>query len=559
MRSRRRLLCEQRGAISVLAGLSLVVVVASTALSVDIGKEAWQKRSLQKTVDVISLDAVRAVGDRKDSLVDPYTKAVEYAQESATRNNYDYANTAAGNSLTVELGIADGSTKTFTVAAPADYGIANAVRITATTDVPFNFMPGTAHLTTQAIAMTDPEATFSIGSRLVGLDTTTSPILNSVLGGMLGGAVNLSAVGYNGLLAASVRLGDVWTNLGLGSASQILNTQVGVQSLASAAIAALNNQGDPASLTAATTLGTFVAQIANNAKFKFGDLLDLISGDPGAAADAKVDVLKLIGAASTLANGTNLLNLTVPITIPGVTTTTLKLGVIEHPRFATGPARKDGTGAWVTRAHTAQVRAQLDLSLTQKLQVLLSQGTVHLPVYVESAGATGELTAVQCAIPKTDSHATVHTTTSVVTGKIGTATDDSLHNPAVPADVRPGQIVSITGLVNVTGTATASMPASVSDLLVQLYQTLGTGGGSSVALSGQLLSSLALSVQVLGVGVNGTTVANNTLAIINPVLSTLDSTLLTPLKKALGPLGLEIGGADVTNHDTGCGRRRLIG
>jgi uncharacterized membrane protein len=249
--------------------------------------------------------------------------------------------------------------------------------------------------------------------------------------------------------------------------------------------------------------------------------------------------------------------MTLPITIAGVTATTLKLGVIEKPKIATGPARKDSNGNWVTQAHTGQVRMQLDLTLLQRLTVLLSQGVVHLPVYVEAAGATGELTNIRCAIPNSTSDITVRTTTQPVIAKVGTATDASLTSPGV-ATVNPGQIVTIAGLVNVTGTATSTMAGGVQDLVIQLLQTLTTGSANS-ALAAQLVSSLALQVQVLGLGVNATTVANNTLAILNPVLSTLDTTLLTPLKKAIGSLGLELGSADVTNMDTGCGYRRLIG
>jgi uncharacterized membrane protein len=554
---RRRLLCEQRGAISVLAGLSLVFVVAAAAFTVDLGQYSWKKRDLQKMVDVVSLDAVRAMGDRKDSVVDAYTKAVQFAQQAATRNGFDYTNTAAGHSLTVEIGIADATTKVFTVVGSSSYSEANAVRVTATSRSDNRFMPGNLGVTAQAVAMVDPIASFQIGSKLVSLDTTTSPLLNQVLKGMLGAGVNLTAVGYNGLAAGSVKLGDVWTQLGLGTTDQIMNSSVNYRNFLNAMVTVLNNQGDPSSVTAASYLGTLSAQVNSSTSFKFGDMLQVVSGDPGQAAAAKLDVLQMVGMAASVANGSNLLNMTLPITIPGVTTTTMKLGLIEKPKIATGPARKDSSGNWVTRAQTGQARLQLDLTLTQKLTVLLSQGTVHLPVYLEAAGAKGELTNIRCAIPATSGDITVRTTTQPVTAKVGTATDPSLTSPGV-ATVNPGQIVSMAGLVNVTGTATATMASSVQDLVIQLFQTL-TAGSSSVSLAAQLVSNLALTVQVLGLGINATTVANNTLAILNPVLSTLDSTLLTPLKKALGSLGIAIGGADVTNLNQDCGYRRLIG
>src|SRR5919108_6294268 len=119
---RRRLLCEQRGAISILAALSLLFVIASAAMTVDIGQATWKKRDLQKVLDVIALDAVRAVGDRKPTS-GCATYATQLAREAAGRNSFDYANTALGNSMAVQIGVADSKTKAFT--ATTDCNTAN--------------------------------------------------------------------------------------------------------------------------------------------------------------------------------------------------------------------------------------------------------------------------------------------------------------------------------------------------------------------------------------------------------------------------------------------------
>lgn len=549
---RKRLLCEQRGAISILAAMSLVFVVASAAMTVDIGSAAWQKRSLQKTVDVVSLDAVRALGDRRNPMIDHYVQTLDIAQKSATRNSFDYTDTANGNSLTIELGLADAATKAFTPVAAAQYSTANAVRVTATHRSDHKFMPGNVPLTTQAIAMVDQIASFSVGSRLARLDTGTSPILNSVLGQMLGSTLSLDAVSYNGLADGSVKMGDVWAELGLGSTSQILNSEVQMEDLLTATATALNNQGDPTSVAAATILGTFATQLTSTAHFKFGDMLNLATGEPGDAANAQMNVLEMIGMAASVANGTNLLNLTMPITIPGVTTTTLKMSVIEPPQFCFGCRVGD-------EAHTAQARIQLDITLLQKLTVLLQQGTVHLPVYLDAAGATGTLTAIRCDIPEEDGDITVHSIAEALNAKIGTATDASMTNGSIPAVVDPAQLVYILGLVRVTGTATATMPSSAADLLIPWHDYRSVGSASSVTLDDQLRASLALSVQVLGLGINATTVGNNLLSILTPVLNVIDTTLLAPLKEALAYLGIEVGGADVGNLDEDCANRRLIG
>jgi uncharacterized membrane protein len=552
---RKRLLCEQRGAISLMAAMSLLFVVPATALTVDIGQAAWKKRDLQKMVDVVSLDAVRAVGDRREPMLDHYVQALDFAQKSATRNGFDYTDVAQGNSLAIELGVADAATKAFTPSVSGQYATANAVRVTATHTSSNRFMPGDIPITTQAIAMVDQTALFSVGSRLARLDTSTSPIFNSILGGMLGSTLSLDAVSYNGLADASVTLGDVWAELGLASAEQILNSEVQFEDLLTATAQALNNQGDPTSVTAAGILGTFATQLSSSAHFKFGDLLGVNTGDPGDAANANMNVLEMIGMAASLANGTNLLNLTMPITIPGVTTTTIKMSVIEPPQLCGNPfpCRVGST------AHSAQARIQMNMTLLQKLNVLLSQGTVRLPVYIDAAGATGTLTAIRCDIPDEDGDITVHAVAEALTAKIGTATDSSLQDPSIPVVVNPAELVNMAGLVRVTGTATATMPASTADLVIPWHDVESVGSSSSVTLDNNLLANLALTVQVLGLGINANTVANNLLAIVNPVLGALDTTLFEPLKEALAFLGIEVGGADVANLDQDCANRRLIG
>jgi uncharacterized membrane protein len=314
----------------------------------------------------------------------------------------------------------------------------------------------------------------------------------------------------------------------------------------------LNNQGDPTSVAAATILGTFATQLNSTAHFKFGDMLNIVSGEPGEAANAHMNVLEMIGMAASLANGTNLLNLTMPITIPGVTTTSLKMSVIEPPQVCLNCRIGDS-------AHTAQARIQLDMTLLQKLTVLLSQGTVHLPVYLDAAGATGTLSAIRCDVPDEDGDITVHSVAEALNAKIGTATDASMTDGSIPAVVNPAELVNIVGLVRVTGTATATMPSTAADLVIPWHDVRSVGSSSSVTVDDQLLASLALSVQVLGLGVNATTVANNLLAILTPVLNTIDTTLLAPLKEALAFLGIEVGGADVANLDEDCAKRRLIG
>src|SRR5258708_32237912 len=95
------------GAVAVRPAASMLFVFAAVALSVDIGDIVWRQRQIQGVVDLASLDAVRALSDRRDPALTRCQQAVGYAQQSTARNNFDYS--LSGYSLKVQLGTEDAS------------------------------------------------------------------------------------------------------------------------------------------------------------------------------------------------------------------------------------------------------------------------------------------------------------------------------------------------------------------------------------------------------------------------------------------------------------------
>jgi uncharacterized membrane protein len=200
---------DERGAVAILTAASMLLVMTAVAMAVDVGDVVWRKRQLQRTVDLASLDAVRALGDRRDATQTRCAQAGSYAQQSALRNNFGYAN--PGNSLSIELGTVDRATKTFTsltdCSSVLDPPNATAVRVTGTTSVPFKFLPGTDGLSAQAVAgvpaqsggcvgacstnncpspcdtsPVDARAEITIGTKLSRFDSSKSPLLDSLFG-----------------------------------------------------------------------------------------------------------------------------------------------------------------------------------------------------------------------------------------------------------------------------------------------------------------------------------------------------------------------------------------
>lgn len=550
----------ERGAVLVLASISMVVVIGASALSVDLGRAVSTNRDLQAVADLASLDAVRAISDRKNQANGLSTDqhALKLARESATRNDFDWNDTAAGNSLSVTLGTVDPTTRVFT--ATADAASQNAVKVTVSGRVDWAFMPGDKTYTTSAVAMAEDKAGMALGSFLARLDTNKSEVLNGLLKGFLGGSFTLDLVSYQGLAAADLTLAELGTELGLsaGGYDQILDTEVTLKGLIEATAAALTKKGDAASLAAVTPLGTLSAATASNLKLKLGDFIDIVQGGGDAAMAANVNVLQMVQMAAVAADGDNFLSLSMPVLIPGVASVTLDLQLIEKPKWIIGPARLDASGQWVTRLESAQIRARINVRALQLLSVvgLLGTGTgpVDLPIYLEGGGATASLTDIQCAASKDASQVTVHVEPQTVRAYVGAV--------STSVSVGPGTIanVSLLGLplVWVTGSADVTSAGTPSDLTFTgpfSWTNTQTAGSTTLGLSTLLRSNLALTVQALGLGVNIGAVTTSVLNILNPILNVLDTELIDPL---LSSLGLSLGGGDVTIFDVWCHNRTLV-
>jgi uncharacterized membrane protein len=561
----------------------MLFIVSAAALAVDTGRIEFRRRFLQSTTDLVSLDAVRAVGDRYDATFvgGALAMAAQFAEQAAKdRNGFDYDDTAHGASMTVEIGTVDWNTNAFTSLASctlpggscsstaAQDALANAVRVTTGSRVDHAFLPGSSAMDAAAVGGNDAQAGIGVGSSLTKFNSSTSP-LNTILGTM--GGVNLTAGSYDSLLGADVALGDVWANLGLGSADEVFNGEVSARDAADAMITALNNDGSPSSVAAATALGSTTGTLSTTATFSFADLMDANVGSPNEVAGTRVNVLQLFTMMVSAANGNNLVTADLPVTVPGVAKVTMNMGLIEPPKIAVGPARQDALGAWKTKAETAQVRMMLNLELSNTLTVAGQAMTVNLPIYVDAGGATGELRSIDCVTPFDSSPVGVHVATSASSGYVGQVSNASLTGGSVV--VLPATVVDKPGLLTATATASYTVAAQQSDLtftgpfdqppapstVTPKTRPPQTVGAASPSLD-ELTTNLNVTVvPAAGAGllVNAVLVAAQIKGMLTPVIQALDTSLLDKL--AGMPLGFTFGGADVTNTSLNCHLRRLAG
>ncbi len=579
----------ERGAIALTAALSMVFVIGGAAMGVDVGHRAWRDRRLQTIADSVSLDAVRAVGDRRVPGSEELF-AIDLAQRSAERNSYNWTDTVAGHSLLVEVGMAQGATRTF-VALPSGsaMGLANAVRITITAAVESHFLPGTTLLTAEAVALADefgvaPNSTptasptptasssppssltttdglggFSIGSFGARSSPTFAQTANQALGGLVNGTITLDAAGYQGLADATITVNSLLTTLGFmtgtGSPEQVLSASVSIPTLLQASIQALAADGSPEALTAAAALASIAAVADADLTLVIGDLLDISASTPGQVGKAKLKVLPFIVAAAEIANKNRLITFNLPASVSGLTGSTLSVGFIEKPAMALGPAAVGTDGLWVTRARTAQARFQLTMSLTDGVEISGAVYPVTVPVYLEGNAAAGSLTATDC----TNGGVGIHAETDALRAFVGTVGSSAMTDGSTPATVSPATFVDAPGVVTVTGTGEGTINGAVADLIFPWALPPGTAPakqtvGATAIRMGDLLeaSVTATATTALGLPLPGVDAA--VLALVKPMLKELDTIMHDAMAVlGLGPeTGTTLAGADVDNFFLSC-------
>jgi uncharacterized membrane protein len=372
---------------AVTFGLALLLML----LVVDSGRLYMEQRKLQRVADNAALEAVSRGGTCQAGLT-----AAAYAGQNATRNGFTVA---TGSSLSTSCGsLTTGANglRTFT-ANPAQ---AVAIRVIATHTVPISvasgvaalFTPGPINLTTQlsatavAAAPTPTVAQLSIRSTLGTVSTAQSSILNPLVGGMLGGSLSLSAVGWNGLLNTNINLlsylNQLAINLGVaaGNYTQLLNTTTSVTQLIQAAITVVQANGATADIL--TALGNLQVAAINAAPLKLGDILQMQTGLPSTALDANLQLFQLLQAVIQLSNSNSAVAATLPINVLGLANITVQAKVIEPPQLSAignpALAKADPMGANRIYVRTAQVRTLVRVNLSLPLVSGLSTAVGNL-------------------------------------------------------------------------------------------------------------------------------------------------------------------------------------
>lgn len=556
MRHRRCAGCDQhrdRGAVIPVVAMTLIVLVTMAAMTIDLGRLMIKRRDLQALTDVVALDLVRDIDGSR--LVDyqsggwKHDVFLLHMQQSVNRNGGD------PNKVTYTLGTQTGKGTGFTEMTDPQ-GIPNAVKVTATDSVQYFFASvigqNSGTTTRSAVASQLGTLDYEAGSFLA--STVQAGLLNGLIGGALGGPVNLTAVGYQGLAAANVPLGPLATQLGFGSPNQLLGASVGQKNLYLAAAQVLSSPGGcsatAAQCTAAVTaFNTLAASASGSTTVNMPGVATVEQGGSAAAANADINALGLVTGSAFLVNGTNTISVpSVNVNIPGVGDVAVTAKVTQGIVQEYGAIPNDPSSAIQT--------SQIDLTMTTNLNIGLSGVLTALsgPITVRTqiAGATVMPTAANCSAPKS---ATIGVTPQPVTV---TGSETLTAVGLLGLQVLRISIPANTPLATLTGSTGSQSYAYPTDFL----PTVGSGtdvtvGSSTIGLP-TLMHGTTANATVLNLPLGSTlsSLLTTVNAALEPVLASIDSLIVSQVAQVLG---IYLGGAAVGAIDLHCNAPQLVG
>ncbi|WP_433956207.1 TadG family pilus assembly protein [Brevundimonas bullata] len=532
----RNSLKDERGGVAVMTALFGGVFCVLAALAVDVGSVSLKARQIQGAADLSAMaaahDLVRA-------------EAAAHATASANLSDIQTIDVVKG------AYVADGRIK------PKDRFLAgaadpNAARVEVTAPAPLFFgrwvlqrdSLNVRRTATAAIPGGQPQAMFSIGSRLASLD---GGLANALLSGLLGSNVSLTVMDYRALAGAQVNLlqfsDALATEIGLtaGDYDALLKQEV----TAGQALKVLESIAGADARSALSKL----TRAPVDAKLKLKDLIGVEADAQHGlrqALNADVSALDLIMASLETANGDRQVALDLGARA-GLADLDIMLAIGERPNKS----------PWLTITskgepiiRTAQARIYLKATTAQSLAGLAQ---VKLPILIEAASSEAKLSRINCTGAPS---VTVDVRPGVARARIGAIDESKLKNFKAPLISSDATILSaLAGLVTITAHADLNIAdlnwqeaafnsVDISNQTAKSVRSRGFVNGLIVSLLQELKPNVALGPLVVGLG----DLAKAVGVLLTPLGPVLDG-VVQPL---LDLLGLKLGEADVRVHGVQC-------
>ncbi|WP_224545708.1 TadG family pilus assembly protein [Mesorhizobium sp. CA16] len=575
MAATRRLLADRSANFAVMTALCTPVALALTAFAIDEGSLYNERRAAQSIVDLAAITAASNITNAQQAVLtalsDNGITSVAVQQQGAT-----VAPTASKAVVQVVPGRYTGVS---TIAAGSRFEAGklpyNAVQVTLKKQGTLYFagsIMAPPTLGTTAIASAQPQAAFSVGSRLASLN---GGILNALLGGLLGGNISLSVMDYNSLVSADVDVlsftDALATQLHLTGVSynDVLASKATIGQIATAMA---NVPG--LDRTAKLALQTMASSATNTVRIPLSTLIDLGSvGDLGigqkpAGLNVTASALSMLTAAAALANGTNQVAVNLGATIPGLASTTLAIAIGEPMQNSAWLA----VGEAGTVVRTAQTRIKLNANVTlgnPNLGGGTSLVAVHLPLNVEVAYAEAKLTDISCPTGPSSIKVSIVAQPGVVSAHLANSSASGFADFTKPQSFSDADIADLKLLLvpvlqvtgssafSVTNMTPTNLTYNATDIANKATKTVSTKNLTQ-SLTTSLVDNLTLSINALGLGIDLTAL----LGTVKPAVTTLLNGVTAPvddlLYNVLGALGVHVGEADVRVTGATCGRSVLV-
>ncbi|RWL44443.1 MAG: hypothetical protein EOR60_17585 [Mesorhizobium sp.] len=579
MSATRRLLADRRANFAVMTALCTPVALALTAFAIDEGSLYNERRAAQSIVDLAAITAASNITNAQQAvlttLADNGITSVAVQQQGA-----NVAPTATKAVVQIVPGRYTGVS---TIAAGSRFEAGklpyNAVQVSLKKQGTLYFagsIMAPPTLGTTAIASAQPQAAFSVGSRLASLN---GGILNALLGGLLGGNISLSVMDYNSLVSADVDVlsfsDALATQLHLTgvSYSDVLASKATIGQIATAManVPGLDH-------TAKIALQTMASSATSTVKIPLSTLIDLGSvGDLGigqkpAGLNVTASALSMVTAAAALANGTNQVAVNLGATIPGLTSTTLSIAIGEPMQNSAWLA----VGEAGTVVRTAQTRIKLNASVTlgnSNLGGGINLLAVNLPLNIEVAYAEAKLTDITCPTGPSSIKVSIAAQPGVVEAHLAKSSASGFADFTKPQSFSDAEIADVSlklllinlnllqingqSAFSVTNMTPTNLTFNATDIANKAIKTVSTKNLTQ-SLTTSLINNLSLSVNALGLGLDGTAL----LGAVKPAVTTLLNGVTAPVDdlvyNVLGALGVHVGEADVRVTGATCGRSVLV-
>ncbi|RWM09195.1 pilus assembly protein TadG-related protein [Mesorhizobium sp.] len=577
MGATRRLIADRRGNFAVMTALCTPVALVLTAFAVDEGSLYNERRAAQSIVDLAAITAAAHINNAEQAVLTTL-KDNGITSVAVQQQGVDIAPT--GSKAVVQV-VPGRYSAISSIAAGSRFEAGklpyNAVQVSLKKQGTLYFaasMMTPPVIGTTATASAQPEAAFSVGSRLASVN---GGILNALLGGLLGGNISLSVMDYNSLISADVDVlsftDALATQLHLTGVtySDVLTSKATIGQIATAMA---NVPG--LDRTAKLALQTMASSATNNVKIPLSHLVDLGSvgslglGQKPAGLSVDASAMSMLSAAAALANGTNQVSVNLGATIPGLTSTTLQIAIGEPMQNSPWLA----VGEMGTVVRTAQTRIKLNASVTVGTSNLgggIKLLAVNLPLNVEVAYAEAKLTDISCPTGPSSIKVSIAAQPGVVEAHLANSnsnasgfadfTQPQSFSNADIADLKllliPLLQVTGSSAFSVTNMTPTNLTFSATDIANKAVKTVSTKNLTQ-SLTTSLVNDLSLTVNALGLGIDVTAL----LGTVKPAVTTLLNGVTAPVDNlvynVLAALGVHVGEADVRVTGAVCGRSVLV-